>query len=497
MKQRLFQIGILTIILFKATSTFGQELVVKQPLNMGKANTIRNVINIISDDEATLIMYDKFNVHLLEFDAEFREKTNSKFIRPATVYEQILGHNINDNDYHLYFSNKKKNQFFVHSISAVNNKNQWKIIPIKLRKEKYIESLSYNNRFYIFTTVKSSSLLKLYVFEGGQISARKEFDFSDFQFTESTVYSDLYSAITTSEQLRQTVDITKIDHRNPISIEQASKTSILYFIDGKVIISLDNNRIKTNLITINLTDFSTDIKQFFHQLPQCNDTYINTNSFLSDGKLFQVQVCRSALTVQSIDIETQEKFAELNGTLSEGINFNNSLIKQEGGTSFYTQWTDKELVKPKQILRKMTNSEVGISAYSRDDKLVLTIGGYKEVQQSSGIGGFSTMPGGSFSTPGGVVTMPATTFYNPTMYGYSQYKNSRSVYFKSIVDQDSHFHLKGAISENAYDKMRSFEETSSKIKNETIFRIGDAYFFGYFKAKEEVYAIHSFRDDKL
>ena len=357
--------------------------------------------------------------------------------------------------------------------------------------------MSYNNRFYIFTTVKHKSILRLYVFEDGKLSTRKEFDFSDFRFSSGYTYTDLYTAITETELFSQTVDITKIDHRNPISIEQASKKAKLYLVDGKVLISLDNNLNMTNLISIDLNNFSSDVKQFKYLMSSCTGEVFKTNSFLFNGKLFQVQVCRTALTVQSTDIKTREKLAELTGTLAEGINFNNGPIKQEGGTLIYTQGTDKELVKPKQILRKMTNSNVGVSAYSREDKIVLTIGGYKEVHQASSGGGFTTVPGGTISTPGGMVSLPPTTTYNPTMFGYGQYKNSRSVYFNSLIDEVYHDHLEGEISQNAYDKMRSFEEASTKIRNETIFRIGDTYFFGYFKAKEKVYAIYSFTDDSL
>jgi hypothetical protein len=81
------------------------------------------------------------------------------------------------------------------------------------------------------------------------------------------------------------------------------------------------------------------------------------------------------------------------------------------------------------------------------------------------------------------------------MNSYRSYKNSRSVYFKSVLDSITFGHLTGELIPNAFDKISDFSEPIEKhIVSETIFKLQDFYVFGYFNTDEKKYYLRKFTD---
>ena len=81
------------------------------------------------------------------------------------------------------------------------------------------------------------------------------------------------------------------------------------------------------------------------------------------------------------------------------------------------------------------------------------------------------------------------------MYGYSAYSHSRSVYFKTLLEQSFFKHLQGEISKNAFDKIKIFtEDKEYDYSCETIFKVDNYYIFGYYVKLDKKFYLRKFID---
>jgi len=493
-----FFLSIITVFVVK--QSFTQELVFETSLNLKSGLKDKSDILpiVLEDKRCVLFFLDNIEIKSLVLSKDFQKIDEYRISRPQIPYNKLLGHSINDNDYCLFFSNNKKNQFYTQSINISEKSSQSQTLSLKLKKEKYLEAISYKGRFYLLTVKKFSSILKIYEFMGSRLIAEKELDFSQHKFSNED-YPDLYSTLSQSATLtQQKLSITKIDTENPIPLEIAAQKSKLYLKGNDIYLTIDNSLRNTKIVKINLDSYEYSFKEIDQAQLDCGDALnVVSNSFLLEDKLFQVKSCKSGLLMRISDIKTHQVISEYSVNKNEEIQFKNGSIRQEGGTNIYTQGTDKELDKTKQILRKISNSKIGVSAYQRNNNLTVTIGGYKEVQQATG-GGMTFTPGSSISTPYGNVSTPATYSYNPTMFGYGSYKNTRAIYFKSILDSSKFEHIEEAkVTKTAYDKIKDFEESiMTSISNETLFRFDKSYIFGYYSRVRKTYTLSKFSDGK-
>lgn len=475
---------------------FSQELVFETNMTLKYGLSKKtDVLSVSQDERLALFFLYNTGIKSIMLDEDFQQVDEYEVPRPQVVHNRLLGHGWKSNDYYLYFSNNKKNQFFVQNINIKEKREKSQIVPLKLKKEKFLNALNYNGKFYILTVKKSSSILKIYEFEGFEIRNQKEFDFSDQMY-----FTDLYTILSRKVDLTEILSVTKIDAKNPTSLEIASQANKLYVSQTGFSLTIDNNPKNTKIIDINLNTYEYSYKKINQIDLRCdlNTPYTGSNSFLLDSILFQINACKSNLLFSLTNIYTKELITKYSVSADEEIKFKNGPIKQEGGTSIYTQGTDKELDKTKQILRKISNSKIGVSAYQSNSTLLLTIGGYKELDGASGFGmasnpGMTLTPGTNFSTPYGNFSTPATYSFNPEMFSYGSYTTTRAVYFKSILSLSDFEHIKEASTETPYDKIKDFEESiKTTIKNETLFRINESYIFGYFSKSENLYVLTKF-----
>ncbi len=289
--------------------------------------------------------------------------------------------------------------------------------------------------------------------------------------------------------------IHKIDNSNPNPLDLTTKENKIYYCDNRIYLVLDNNIEDTKVISISLKDFNSSVN-FYNQLNiGSEDTYsVKSNSYLFMDKLYQIKGNKDELGFRMIDLKSDSVIKEYRVRENEEIIFRNTPLMQEGGTTIFTQDSEKELNTTKQILRKISASDIGITVRLSGNNLELTIGGFKQVQGNSGGGGMMmTSPGTTMSTPYGTVNIPATYHYNPTMYGYCTYTNTRSVYFKSLLDKLEFNHVSGDVSENVYDKIMEYEDKNVEgMTSETIFKVDDYYVFGFYNKWDEKYYLLRF-----
>lgn len=487
---------------FFSLKLFGQEILFTQNLDLKSGlNDKRESFPIVNDDkdEIVMLLFDSKNINCLLFNKKYGLIDNFTVDRPKNKFDVLLGQSSDSAGYHIFFTNDKKDQFYIETINFSEKKTTGRLLPLKLIGDYFLESISYNNKFYLFTIKNMSSNIAVYEFSGSDISNTRIFWYPSYEFSKSGNLN-LYETLKDNKSLTKvSMDVSKIENSNPNPLDLTIKENKFYYYDNKAFLSIDNNLEYTSLITIDLIDFTSDVKSYKQVNVNCGSNLrAKSNSFLYRDNLFQIKVCPQELCFQITDINADSIFQEYRVNRQEDIKFRNTPLIQEGGTTVFTQDIKRELENTNQVLRKISASDIGISVWSSKDNLELTIGGYKEVQNSVGsVGPMMPSQGSSISTPYGTIrtSSPATNHYNPTMYGFNKYSNSRSVYFKTLLDINNYQHTEGRISENAYDKMRSYiNRYGNEIVSETIFKVDDYYVLGYYRKYDNKYYLRKYKN---
>lgn len=477
----------------------GQELLFERDINLSSVfRDKRESLPIInSDSSLTLFLLDHDDIVGLRFSKDFKLIDSIIVERIDGKNNLLVGHSADKQSYNLFFANKNRSQFTIKNIDFENKTSR--IMPLKLefKKEKYLEAFSYNGKFYVLTVRKMSSVLNIFEFDGKVNLNKRVVDLSEYEFARKG-YFHLYDIFLDEEVFpKQVLKITKIESHNPNPLDIASAENKLYCFNGNLLLTVDNEDDNTKLISIDLNYFSSEVV-FIDQGYIKNDDNSKTksNSYLVDNILYQIRASKEELFLRGYSLMTKSLVFEQRVSSGEEICFANTPLFQEGGTTIFTQNSERELNKSKQFLRRMVAGDVGISVYSHSNKLVLTVGGYQHVQNSGGGGPYTMHQGtNSMATPYGTIASPQLNTYNPTAFGYNTYKNTRSVYFKTLISAESGLHLEGDVEKNAFDKIEFFEgDFEGFISSETIFKIGDTYIFGFYDKTEKKYFLRGFGD---
>ncbi len=479
------------ILLFLSINIYSQELLFQKEVNLKSIlKDKRESLPIVNTEknETLLFLLDKSKILGLRFNLDYELIDDYSADKPINRFDVLLGHSVNSKGYHLFFTNKKKDEFFCKTIDISNKNGYGKEISLKLKGERFLESISYNQKFYLVTIEKKSSILNVYVLEGDAISNSHKFDFSAHKFSNFGLYEVFLDK---DKSFDFDLEIQKIDNSNPNSLDLTSKRNKIYFYNNKIYLTVDNSLSNTKVISISLDDFSSQVTFYDHPTIDCGEAYlIRSNSFLLGGHLYQIKGCRNELSFHVTDLSTNVILKAYSVKHDEAITFSNTPLIQEKGN----QEKEMELNNTRQLLRKISTSDIGIVARLSQDKIELIIGGIKDVQQGGG-GGLVTSSGSTISTPFGKVTTPSTNNYNSTMYGYSNYANTRSVYFKSQFDKVNFNHVSGNVADNAYDKIAKYVANNNEgVTSETIFKVDDYYVFGYYGKWNKVYHLMKFED---
>jgi len=169
------------------------------------------------------------------------------------------------------------------------------------------------------------------------------------------------------------------------------------------------------------------------------------------------------------------------------IDFKNSNYVQENGGTTKT----RILETSSQFIRKINNLNAGISCYKLNGNYLVTIGSVSQEQQQASTG---AIVGGMFGALGSIAgSMIDAAISNPTMESFNAYANRKVVYINGLFDKDSN-HIKGEIDPLAFDKIRIFFDKDTNVSSQTLYKLDNIYYFGYYDNKTKEYTIRKFRD---
>ncbi len=481
--------SLLLLLLFYFNS-FSQERISWFLNSLKDSNTpisaIYPFVNEINGDVGIFIVDDlNINGYLLNNQFKLKKELNSPIKK--TKYRTIIGSSIfGENNYRLFSTNNNQNKFATVNFSFKNNKSDFKEIDIDLTNERFIQAVNYDNKFYLITIGVFKSIIYIYSFDNNAKFIKNEISLINERFVnDKSLNEDLYRIIKSarlakgSNDIKINLKVEKIIENNPNSIEITSKKTKLYQRDNKIIFTFDFNKNYTQILQIDLRDYSYKLKTFTKPFNEVSMDKKKTNSYINGDYIFMVAATKQKFSFTIQNYNDGKIIKEYIATLGQPIAFKNSHIYIEGG-DFNVH---KELEKTKKFLKFIKSSDIGISTYKFNDDYQITMGGTREVNSGS-----------SMMMPMGVASMGAIGIimaFNPAAFAFNSYTNSYSTFIISRFDEDFK-HIKGNIKKNVFDKIKEALDNTNNSDFKSIFKYKNYYILGIYSNYSRVFQLQKF-----
>ncbi len=460
---------------------YSQDIVSSFPIKL-KRN--RDIFQISSDStkQVTFFLSDYKKVNAIRLDDKMQFLDSITTNRPVSYYTDMIGYLSDGSMQNLFWSSMDSKEIFSQKFDFEKRIITNKKFSLELKKEIILQKFSLNKSFYILSVVKSSNNLKLYKFDDNNNLSEKIIDLKGFNFYDSSyVKTDIYGMFRESFlPIESSFSLQKISPESPTSLSYSSKRRKCYLNKNEFIITFDINKDYTQIITINITDFSTSekiIKEPFIITQQTNIP--NSNSFLFENKLYQVRN-NSDVMIVSIKNLNGDIIQEYKIYNDKPIDFKNSDIIQLGG-----DFENKRILeKSTQFLRKTANLSSGISCYNLKGNNLMTLGSVSAQKNNN------VMLGGMI---GGLAGALIAAAISPTYDNYNSYANRKVVYLNSILDSND-AHVNGIVPELAFDKIKIFIEKNNSITSQNIFKLNNDYYLAYYEQNDNKYILRKFTD---
>lgn len=454
--------------------------------------SVKEVIPVVNqqNNNVSLFFMNTKQVYGYLLNDSFKVLKKLKSEDRRRKYNTIIGYSIKDSlNYNLYLTNNKNNKFAGINFSFNGGNSMLNEFEFQNSNERFVQTVTINNTCYLISILTESSVLKIYKLNDVNVTSPYSIDFSkEFFLGRDNDKTTLYNLFNIKSNGTYTgTETNKIDDDIPNSIEMVSEEKKLYVRDNNLVFTFDNNRDVTQILTINPVDYSYSIQSFQKPLPKVKLSQKKSNSFISDNKIFTITSTNDSLSFKVQDFKSRTILKEFLVNKEDSITFKNTPIIQEGGV--YDKY--RELESSQKFLRKLTSANLGISAYKQKNDYLITIGSEKEIKAGGGGmmmpmgGGFGGIPIASFGS--------TNVFFNPTYFAYNSYSTTKSVHIKSIFDLDFN-HVKGAIKDNAFDKIKNESDKGYLESGKTIFKYKNYFVLGNYTQKSQIYILKKFID---
>lgn len=441
----------------------------------------KSLFTVVDDQEnVTLFMVDKNKLTGYQLDASFQIKDSLTIPFNPKEFKGMVTSHPNQNEILIYWRTKTQHELFIHRFDFTIKKVSHNTIIIDPGKEKIVSNFTQNNIFHVVTFTKDASIVNIYKTDGTTVD-KKVVDCSNFRFVNSeNKRVSLWSLYDEHSWRVYYSGFELISPKAQSSLVNSTNMKKAYVRDHEIIFSFDNSKSYTQLLTVDLNDFTAKQKEY----PQLSFGMIDSgsgmsNSFIANDYLIQVKSISSSLYFQVKDFEGNV-ITKYFISSDKDLEFSTSDIYQEEG-SFKKR---KVVDSPKKLLRKINNLNLSVNSYYHSDTFFLTLGGVSNPQQNSG-----TL--GMFGLVGALIDVAINS--SSTISSINSYSNKNVVYVNAKFDKDFKS-LPNSEQPLALDKLRLFLEENNKFINPTVFNVGaKLYYIGLNKENKE-YGIYIFED---
>jgi len=347
---------------------------------------------------------------------------------------------------------------------------------LDLNEEKYLETFSENDKFYILTVGTIINTLNLYVFSNNEVQKQK-IDLRALQLYKSntekaTIYRVFERSVGSLKTFESAFTLTKIPFGCMVSINDSAKKRKCYSNKNQIIITLDFNDAMTQLIFIDLNTYNATLQNIDKAtLEGVPIDKVKSNSFLIENKLLQFIISKKMMNLSLKDLNNN-LIKEYNFNYNDKFSITNARFVGQNDTR-----SAEEFETTEQFIRRVIGTIVGVSCYNQNGNYLVGIGGVFLGNSASsggpGIGGVGMSMGGISSGIG---------YVQPINFVGMSYRshNTRSAIPTNCLFDKNLTHIEGSMSELAFDKINTFESKLPSITDEAIYRMNGAYYYGYY-----------------
>ena len=387
----------------------------------------------------------------------------------------LIGAIYNQETYTLFFSNNNKSHFSSVSLNfKTGNFNITEDLNIEFKKEKLVEFLVLKNKLHILSVSKKEDVLISRTLTNKGLIKTTNYDLSS-QAIVNNIDRDypLYPLLFGNPNYA-TIEV--INSEVPNSLEQTNAFTKLYVDNNKLTITNNLFNKYTYVISLDLDGDSYNFNSIINTGYTDNHYGANSNSFIHKDKLLTIYSTLDNLSFSAYNLDDFELIKTFNINDKEEITFKNTPIIQEGGA--FDNY--RELEKTSKFLRKITQSKIGITAYSKNEDLIITLGASVEIDR----GGLAMVNFGVF----GVVA------YGLLIDNFNSYTRTKSTRISCLFDNDLN-HKTGEIPLNQFDQIKTFQDANTNYNNahlQTLFRYQSSYLLGNYNKKTGEYTLTTF-----
>jgi len=456
-----------------ANLSFGQTLLTSIDLDLKKASSNHRALNAVNANNKEVFVFasDKEKLTAIKYSSFIFFKDSLSINRPDKDFEQISGYSFNtEGTPEIYWTTSDFKKIKAISFDLKNRKTSENLFDLPFEKELILSSFSENNSFYIMTVSKTEEELKLYVLQDGKIK-EKFIDFSEYKI--NNIKNNPLKLWSLFEE--NPLEKIAIDELN--SLVYATSKAKFYVLSDKLIFTFDHNVSETQIFELNLKTYKVEEKKIIQEALKTGTG--NSNSYLNDGKLYQLKVNENELLLAVKNYDSGELINTFTTSKEEAIAYKNSPLLSQTGKQ-----RQKEFKNTKKFLERLEESNIGLSVYKTPYNSFITIGGLRDVASTGGI------LLGIASGVGSVASGGSTVFMDDFLYDGSLQVN----YFETHLDLKSQY-LKKEQEILATDYIAQFLEQKKDISLASTFKFKNYYILGYYDAKEKKYVLRKFQDD--
>lgn len=468
--------------LFSFLNSLGQEIILEINDALESKNyQLYETIPIVNKkaNKLSLLMLTSKNVKGFLINEKNEVISNLSLKDNIRKYSIVLGHSYNSQeDYRIIIANRKNNKFGIITFSYTSQTTQLKEFEFNSPKERFIQTVQNDDKFYLLSFLDETSTLNIYSFDDNgnyeviPISLENE-NLLNIKNEPTPISAFFFNA-----------NFPKIDYNNPTSIEVSSEVSKLYIGNGQITFSFDNNKKFTQIVSIDLNSYTYRIKKYLQPLEEI-EKYKDkkTNSFLGKEYIYLFASDKDHFEFRIEDLATSKIVKSFKVDSDDVIQFKNTPLIQKGGNLKYY----RELEGTNKFLRKINTDKIGVSVFYQNENYIITLGGTQLINNSSPMMIPTGIGVASISTPTGVI------YHNPFFTAYNSYSTSKAIYFQSYFDNNLR-HIEGEIPDNAFERIKEFEDNENKIYTDgkTIFKHKNYFLRGAYSSFKKSYILRKF-----
>lgn len=485
-------------LLICAISSFAQTPFLEIPNDLSKKNySVENAYVVVNDENKTfstfMVNEHSINAYLYSQKLGPISKFASKGLPEG--YNEIIGKTVKNGQVRLYFKEYYNKKFGAVLFDFDRGQSIETEFGFKLDDEIYLQSHSYQDRLYIITVSKKSSILNIYTFQHDGKFEKKSFDFTENIFVNgknepTTLYKLLY------DKFNGVTSVVKIEESNPNSIQITSNLSKIYDRGNSFILSIDKENLYTYLLEFNVPELEVKIAAI-EKLNGIGDEKFNTtNSYLYKDKIFQIGGNSKIMVLTVKELGTEKELKRLVFSKDEEIPFKNSPIIQEYTTNQSIK--TEELETTALLLQIFNNGNSGVAVNPTNNGYQITMGGNEIIKKGGGSFGPMMMggPGNGMTINSTSSGMVVTSGFNPTFYSFGGYPYGEANRTKRIecLFNDDFDYIEGEIPQNVFNRLRKHTSNLPKAKAETVFKMNGFFVYGRYFTIENVYKFFKFSE---